>query len=248
MKLHHPARTQHGLTLIELMVALAVFAVLGLLAWRGIERMVDGSQRVEAELARWQQIGRAVARIESDLMQLVVPSAGLETVAQGSSGDPPALWLYQSDEMERASEPVTAQPTQQASQPFGKDSTLSLLVMVSDGAGLRRIVYRHQQGRLYWLRWPGRSGPDADTLALLARPPGDGQPPALLAPPADAPQQADLLLDGVRALRWRFIASQTRHPVWPPAGINRATLPAAVEFELELDGVPGVVRRIVALR
>lgn len=248
MKPHLAARTQHGLTLIELMVALAVFAVLGLLAWRGLERIVDGSQRVEAELARWQQIGRALTRIESDLLQLVVPSAGLETVAQGSSGDPPALWLYHSDEMQRPGEAIAPQPTPQTSSAFGRDSTLSLLVMVSEAAGLRRVVYRHQQGRLYWLRWPGRSGPDADTLALLARPPGDGQPPALLDPPADAPHQADLLLDGVRALRWRFIASQTRYPVWPPDGINRATLPAAVEFELELDDVPGVVRRIVALR
>lgn len=78
-------RRLHGLTLVELVVALAVFAILGTLTWRGTAQLVDGGAAVDRELARWREIGRALHLIESELMQVVAPAA-----AAGAA--PPLRW------------------------------------------------------------------------------------------------------------------------------------------------------------
>ncbi|HRP98513.1 MAG TPA: prepilin-type N-terminal cleavage/methylation domain-containing protein, partial [Rhodocyclaceae bacterium] len=64
-----------GLTLVELVVALAVFAILGTLTWRGTAQLVDGGAAVDRELERWREIGRALHIIESELLQVVAPAA-----------------------------------------------------------------------------------------------------------------------------------------------------------------------------
>lgn len=60
-----------GMTLIELLVALAVFAVLGTLTWRGTTQMIDSRQILEHELQRWRELGRALHVIENELLQAV---------------------------------------------------------------------------------------------------------------------------------------------------------------------------------
>ena len=77
-------RRVRGLTLIELMVALAVFAVLGLLSYRALAQIGDHRQRIGAELARCREIGRGMLRVETDLLQLAAPAA-----AAGSTPPPP---------------------------------------------------------------------------------------------------------------------------------------------------------------
>lgn len=68
-------RRPHGLTLIELVVALAVFAILGTLTWRGTAQLIDGGAAVDRELERWREIGRALHVIETELLQVVAPAA-----------------------------------------------------------------------------------------------------------------------------------------------------------------------------
>lgn len=66
-------RTSHGLTLVELMVALAVFAILGTLTYRGTNAMFASAQHIEQELERWRALNRAFQIIESELFQVVAP-------------------------------------------------------------------------------------------------------------------------------------------------------------------------------
>ncbi len=68
-------KASRGLTLIELMVALTVFAILGTLTYRGTNEMFTSNQHIERELERWREINRAFQIIESELFQVVAPQA-----------------------------------------------------------------------------------------------------------------------------------------------------------------------------
>ncbi|MCB1906271.1 MAG: type II secretion system minor pseudopilin GspJ [Rhodocyclaceae bacterium] len=129
-----------GLTLIELMVAVAVFAVLGVLSYRAIAQIGDHRERIGAELARWREIGRGMLRIETDLLQLVAPDA------QPESDPPPPLQLLRLP---------------------GRDNELRLLVVDGSRHKVNRVAYRFSDGHLDWVRWPGRLAegrPSADRL------------------------------------------------------------------------------------
>ena len=114
-----------GLTLIELMVALAVFAILGTLTYRGTVNMLDGREQVERELERWREIGRALHIIETELLQVVAPA--LPPGAQR----PPALRLHTLD-----------------------DGSELVFLGLAGGSHPERIGFRHSGDLLEWVRHP----------------------------------------------------------------------------------------------
>ena len=183
-------RRAAGLTLIELMVALAVFAVLGVLSYRALSAAVSGEARLGEQVRRWEALARAQGRIESELAAALPPA--------GNRGS--ALLL------------------QAASGELG--SELSFL-RYDEGRGVRRVAFRSNGSRLEWLLWPGRER--------------SGVP------------QVEVLLDGVRGLRWQFFDQNRILAVWPPDAARQAQLPAGVGFELELADL-GRFQRILALR
>lgn len=129
---------QHGLTLIELMVALAIFAILGTLTYRGTTQLAGSGQALTVELERWRAIERALDIIETDLMEIVAPD-GTPTGTRR-----PAIEL--------------------ASGSTG--SELRVLGFSSGGAA-RRSGFLHTGERLEWRRWPdrhSRATPQTDTL------------------------------------------------------------------------------------
>jgi general secretion pathway protein J len=134
---------QRGLTLIELMVALAIFAVLGVLSYRALAEVSTSRTRLEEGFERWRSIGRAMQRIDTDLLQLVAPatSSSPTTSAQAS---PPLL-------LTRAA---------------SGGAELQLL-RLDDTRGVRRVGYRLVDGRLDWLRWSGRDAFGEPTVEPL---------------------------------------------------------------------------------
>ncbi len=77
----------HGFTLIELMIALGIFMVLGLLSYRSLASIMDSRDRVGAEQKRWLSVTRFMQRLEIDLQQVplhvpdsLVYDAGLQTL------------------------------------------------------------------------------------------------------------------------------------------------------------------------
>ena len=62
-----------GLTLIELVVALAIFAVLGTLTYRGTVHMLDAHDHLTTELETWRAVNRTFQLIETDLLHLAAP-------------------------------------------------------------------------------------------------------------------------------------------------------------------------------
>lgn len=60
----------HGFTLLELLVAVAIFAVLSAMAYGGLRNVIDNSQQTEIAMQRLQQVQLAMLKISRDLTQL----------------------------------------------------------------------------------------------------------------------------------------------------------------------------------
>jgi general secretion pathway protein J len=63
-------RRDHGFTLIELIIALGIFMVLGVLSYRSLASIVDSRDRVGAAQSRWSSVTRFMQRLEIDLQQI----------------------------------------------------------------------------------------------------------------------------------------------------------------------------------
>jgi general secretion pathway protein J len=124
-------RHASGLTLIELMVALAIVAVLGVISYRAVAAAADSRQRLSAQYQRWSDISRCVQMMDNDLLQIVArPNA-----PSGTPGLPGNALQF------------TTSGT----------GAVELSFIKLDGArsSARRVGYRFDGARLVLLRWPG---------------------------------------------------------------------------------------------
>ena len=69
-----------GFTLVELLVALAIFAILTGFAYRGLTAMLESRAALETESRKWRDVAIFVGRLDRDL------SATLGRKALGASG------------------------------------------------------------------------------------------------------------------------------------------------------------------
>ena len=60
----------YGFTLLELLVAVAIFAVLSAMAYGGLSSVIDNSQQTETSMQRLQQVQLAMLKISRDFTQL----------------------------------------------------------------------------------------------------------------------------------------------------------------------------------
>lgn len=65
-------RRSGGFTLVELMISLAIFALMVTLAYQSVNLLLDAGRRVEGPQAEFQQLQRAMAFVERDLHQLAL--------------------------------------------------------------------------------------------------------------------------------------------------------------------------------
>jgi general secretion pathway protein J len=63
-------RTSRGFTLVELLVAIAIVAVIAVMAFVGLSRVVDQQTQARARTERWQKIQLAMRLVTQDLAQL----------------------------------------------------------------------------------------------------------------------------------------------------------------------------------
>lgn len=117
-------RRARGLTLIELLVAIAIFAVLGVMSWRALSSTLDSRDRLRQEFSDWQGLARSLALVENDLLQAAV---------RGTSGP----------------DSLPAMSFQQL--PTGASRLIFWRVL--DSAGTRLTGYEFADGRLSLLRW-----------------------------------------------------------------------------------------------
>jgi general secretion pathway protein J len=62
-----------GFTLIEMLVAIALLAVIAALAWRGLDATVRGRDDVTSNLAETRLLGRYFSQLQFDMINLVTP-------------------------------------------------------------------------------------------------------------------------------------------------------------------------------
>ncbi|HOB44715.1 MAG TPA: type II secretion system minor pseudopilin GspJ [Zoogloea sp.] len=143
---------QRGLTLIELMVALAIFAILGVLSYRALAEVANSRARLEEHFERWRAIGRSMQRIDADLIQVVAPVA----LGVPASGLPNGQTTANS----------AAAPMILGRAASGGGPEFQFL-RLDDTRGVRRVGYRLVDGRLDWLRWSGRDALGEPTVEPL---------------------------------------------------------------------------------
>lgn len=141
MMRHRGRKRAGGLTLIEVMVALAVFAVLGTLTYRGTAQLILARTQIEHELERWREIDRALQIVETELMQIVAPA-----ITPGSTRTP-SLQVQQSE----------------------LSSELQILSL-SQATGVERVSFEFRDDSLAWVRRPeARAAATPERDILLAR-------------------------------------------------------------------------------
>lgn len=127
-----------GFSLIELLVAVAVLAVLASISFRGLNSVLDAESGVAAETRRWNELAIVTSQFGHDLSLAVARPA-----RDDSKSDRPALSL------------------RQAPAASGSDDGAHLALTRlgdDDGAGaasgLRRVAWRLRDGTLEYLVWP----------------------------------------------------------------------------------------------
>jgi len=121
-----------GFTLVELLVALAILAMLSVLGYRAIASLTDSEVRLSTETARWRALDALFMRLEADLRQ------AQPRIARAATGSEPA-WLGGTDldgnadlRFSRAGPEFTLEP----------------------GSAGQRLGYRLRNGAVEVLYWP----------------------------------------------------------------------------------------------
>lgn len=121
-----------GFTLVEILVALALMAIVAALAWRATASMVDGETRLAGESQRWRALDSAFARLEADVRQ-----AQPRAIRSGTKVEP--AWLAALEQ-----NGATALVFTRAGPEFA----------VEPGMAGQRIGYRLRDRALELVYWP----------------------------------------------------------------------------------------------
>ncbi len=141
-----------GFTLLELLVAMAVLAILGTLSFRGLGSVLDAEARTEAESRRWSDLALLSGQLSEDIEMTVE-----RTVRDGGGRVAPALLLR-------------GAPGDAADTGDGQ----LVLTRLGRGEGAvtqsapRRVGYRLRGGTLEYLVWSAPDG--APGVAPTAHP------------------------------------------------------------------------------
>jgi general secretion pathway protein J len=145
MKRAQNGRRSRGFTLVEVLVALAILAVLGVLAWRGIEGLVHARARIDADTRDTERVVRTLAQMRVDLDRRV-PDV-----------------LFGGGEMQGDRLPVAIELAIDAKGRTG----LAVLRSRADLPGFERVTYVVDGDVLARVATPTTTGGEADRVRLV---------------------------------------------------------------------------------
>jgi general secretion pathway protein J len=207
-----------GFTLLELLVAIGVFALFSTMAYGGLMQILESRDRVDVERTYWTGLARAFLRIEDDLLH------ARERSVRSVSGTPlPALQGQPTDTRAVADPPL--------------EFTRGGVITLSEGArsDLQRVAYKFEDGRLWRLTWP----------VLDRAPTTKPQETVLLEDVEDFQARffGGVPVAGAQAAAPVAAAPPSAQATWPPTGGSLTVLPQAVELTIKLRG-RGELRRV----
>jgi len=131
-----------GFTLLEVLVAVTIFALLGMAAYSGLDAVLKARARLDDENRQWRAVALFWVRLERDL------SASFERPARVRGSAPQPAFLGEPN----------------AVGEYAAQLELTRLGAADAGdTPPERVAYRLREGKLEWLRWPAL---DSDSRAL----------------------------------------------------------------------------------
>jgi general secretion pathway protein J len=187
---------QRGFTLAEVLVALALLALLATMSWRGVSSMAEAKQSADARVNETLRLGTVLAQWEQDLLQVqdprLLPDAlafdgkSLRLVRRQSGGMQVVVWALNETRWQRWASPVTnsAQGLQ--------DAWLASLQLLGNEPGQLTLYESLGGWQLYFYR--GNAWSNAQSSAGAPAVQNPGLPPS---PPGIRPST---LPGGVRVV------------------------------------------------
>ncbi|MDH5764671.1 MAG: type II secretion system minor pseudopilin GspJ [Gammaproteobacteria bacterium] len=127
-----PDKTQYGFTLIEVLIAMAIFAILSLLAYGGLNQAIISKERTAASLARLQELQITMTKIQRDFSQITS-----RTMRDEMGTQHPGLTAQQGNEF-------LIQLTRNGWRNPAKTTR----------GHLQRVAYRMDEDKLLRIHWP----------------------------------------------------------------------------------------------
>lgn len=212
----HPRAAEAGFTLVEVLVALAIMAVLAAMAWQGIDAMARTREASNTAVERTLRIQTALAQWERDLQSLqdthVVPplrfdGATLRLTREAEGGVQLVAWSLRDGSWWRWGSPAVTRVDEL------QDHWLRSQQLLGNEPGTLRVLDDTRQLLVYFYR--GNGWANAQSAGDLAMPAAPAAPAASGAAPSDA-AAVEQLPSGVRLVITLGDAPITRDIVLPP--------------------------------
>lgn len=146
----HRAASRRGFTLLEVLIAIVIVALIAALGYRALAALSDSETKLAAEATRWRTLDLFFARLEGDLRQAMPRPARL------SDSREPA-WLATADAAGNSALEFSRAGPELALEP---------------GSAGQRLGYRLRDGAievLYWASYDRPRGVEPTPYALLDR-------------------------------------------------------------------------------
>lgn len=194
-----------GFTLVEVLVSLAIMAVVATLTWRGIDGMARTRDLTQAATDRSLRLGTVLAQWERDLQKvqsgmgvpaLAFDGASLRLVREADNGVQLVVWTVRDGSLWRWGSPMTTRASDL------EEHWLRSQQLIGDEPGTLKVLEEVSAWQIYFYRGNGWSNPQstADRAAPqpAAPPPAPGASAPASPPPSGATPSVDLLPTGVR--------------------------------------------------